>query len=96
MNYLERYPEMEQFFCAYFGQDFDLFGNTVSEIVECYKKGCPHNYGDVIREIELFRNEHPNDLATAFEENFLSAFTPEPWGYTILSFLDEVERLLRE
>ncbi|NML30449.1 hypothetical protein HHL14_06350 [Paraburkholderia sp. G-4-1-8] len=85
---------MEQFFSLYFGQDFDLFGDTVPEIVESYKKDCPHHYGDLIRELESFRSEHPDDLEFAFKRSFSHGFRPEGAGYTTASFLDEVQRVL--
>lgn len=50
---------------------------------------------DPVREIDTFRNEHPNDLDAAFGP-FRRGFRPEGWGYTTASFLDEIQRLLSE
>ncbi|MCC8395494.1 hypothetical protein LJ656_23175 [Paraburkholderia sp. MMS20-SJTR3] len=91
----DRYPAMNHLFGTYFGQDFDLFGETVPEIVACYRKHSPHSYADAIREIESFRKQHPDDLEAAFNP-FRRGFRPEGWGYTIASFLDEVQRGLNE
>ncbi|OLL28013.1 hypothetical protein BTH42_29960 [Burkholderia sp. SRS-W-2-2016] len=96
MIYEKYYPAMEHFFHIYFGQDFDLFGDSIQEIVECYKNDAPRQYPELTREIDAYRKEHPNDLAVAFKEKYLCAFSPEPDGYTIVTFLDEVQRLLRE
>ncbi|NML31677.1 contact-dependent growth inhibition system immunity protein [Paraburkholderia antibiotica] len=95
MSSLERYPEMDNFFSIYFGQDFDLFGETVPEIVACYKKGYRHHYANLLREIVEFRSEHPEDLDNAFIP-FSRGFRPEGRGYTTASFLDEVQRVLNE
>ncbi|SMG59386.1 contact-dependent growth inhibition system immunity protein [Paraburkholderia susongensis] len=95
MNSSELYPEMDHLFTTYFGQDFDLFGETVPEIVACYKKDGPYHYEKLLRELGAFRQEHPNDLDTAFKP-FRRGFRPEGWGYTIASFLDEIQRILSE
>ncbi|MCC8393561.1 hypothetical protein LJ656_13265 [Paraburkholderia sp. MMS20-SJTR3] len=87
---------MDNLFEIYFGQDFDIFGETVPEIVARYKKDFRHHYQKLIREIDLFRNRHPNDLDTAFHQRYWRHFSAEPWGYTTVSFLEEVQRLLRE
>ncbi|MCC8393562.1 hypothetical protein LJ656_13270 [Paraburkholderia sp. MMS20-SJTR3] len=86
---------MEHFFSIYFGQDFDIFGSTVPEIVACYKQDSPHRYPNLLRELELFRRAHSGDLDAAFIP-FRHGFRPEGWGYTVASFLDEVQRVLNE
>ncbi|NML31678.1 hypothetical protein HHL14_12625 [Paraburkholderia sp. G-4-1-8] len=96
MSSSKHYPSMDHLMITYFGQDFDLFGETVPEIVACYEKDSPYSYANLIYEIDAFRNEHPNDLTIAFNQKYGSGFSPEPWGYTTASFLDEVQRLLRD
>jgi hypothetical protein len=96
MNSSERYPAMEHIFNTYFGQDFDLFGATVAEIVACYKKDSPYDHENLVREIDSFRVEHPHDLAIAFDQTYGHGFSPGPWGYTTALFLDETQRLLSE
>ncbi|NIF53440.1 contact-dependent growth inhibition system immunity protein [Burkholderia sp. Ax-1724] len=96
MSSSERYPEMDHIFSVYFGQDFDLFGETVPEIVVCYKKDSPYHYKELNREIDSFRSEHPNDLEAAFNQSFRDGFRPEGAGYTTASFLEELKRLLSE
>ncbi|MCC8393560.1 hypothetical protein LJ656_13260 [Paraburkholderia sp. MMS20-SJTR3] len=95
MDSLACHPEMDQFFCTYFSQDFDLFGETVREIVECYKFDCPHHYKNLIGELESFRSDHADDLSTAFMP-FRHGFHPEGWGYTIATFFDEIQSVLKE
>ncbi|MCC8395447.1 hypothetical protein LJ656_22935 [Paraburkholderia sp. MMS20-SJTR3] len=94
MDYLERFPQMATFFSIYFGQDFDIFGDTVEEIVLSYKDDHRDHYLELIREIEQFRSEHPHDLDVAYTP-FSRGFRPEGRGYTIASFLQEILRILR-
>jgi hypothetical protein len=68
MSLSERYPEMEHIFSVYFDQDFDLFGETVPELVSCYKRDDSHRQQSLIREIDSFRKEHPDELDTAFKQ----------------------------
>ncbi|MGF6411711.1 contact-dependent growth inhibition system immunity protein [Paraburkholderia sp. MM5482-R1] len=96
MSYSERYPAMEHIFNVYFGQDFDLFGENVQEIVACYRKDSPYDYENLIREIDSFRSEHPSDLDATFKQVFRRGFRPEGGGYTTASFLDEIQRVLSE
>ncbi|EEA03396.1 conserved hypothetical protein [Burkholderia sp. H160] len=95
MSLSDRYPAMEHMFSVYFGQDFDLFGETVPQIVSCYKRDDSHRQQGLIRELDSFRKEPPDDLDTAFK-HFRRGFRPEGWGYTTASFLDEIQRLLSE
>jgi len=88
---------MYELFGAYFNQDFDLSGNTIPEIVACYKRDAPREYRqELINEIDSFMNEHPGDLDSAFERDYNSGFYPKLWGHTIASFLAELKRLLIE
>ncbi|WP_240162771.1 MULTISPECIES: contact-dependent growth inhibition system immunity protein [unclassified Paraburkholderia] len=93
----EHYSQMSLVFRAYFGQDFDLFGNTIPEIVSCYKKDNPQErHNELINEINYFMDEHPNDLDSTFETKYGTEFDPALWGHTTASFLDELKRLLNE
>jgi hypothetical protein len=96
MTSLARYPEMDRIFSIYFGQDFDLFGETVPEIVACYKKDSPYHYENLVQEINSFKNEHPHDLAIVFDQMYGRGFSPEPWGYTTASLLEEIQHLLSQ
>nr|WP_244195953.1 contact-dependent growth inhibition system immunity protein [Paraburkholderia susongensis] len=88
---------MYELFGAYFNQDFDLWGNTIPEIVSCYKRDSPREYHhELVSEINSFMNEHPVDLDSAFAKNYDSGFYPKLWGHTTASFLDELKRLLGE
>jgi len=91
----ERYPEMGLAFGIYFGQDCHLFGDTIPEMVNAFRNDCPQ-YRNLPRELDAFVAEHPDDLDAAFEEDFGSGFDPQFWGYTTVSFFEEIKRLLRE
>ncbi|WP_028226600.1 contact-dependent growth inhibition system immunity protein [Paraburkholderia ferrariae] len=93
----DRYPRMHEIFGAYFNQDFDLWGDTIPEIVACYKRDSPPDYHrELITEIDSFLDEHSKDLDSAFQRDCYSGFNPALWGYTTASFLDELKRLLGE
>ncbi|MCC8401172.1 hypothetical protein LJ655_04555 [Paraburkholderia sp. MMS20-SJTN17] len=92
-----RYPKMYQLFGAYLNQDFDLWGDTIPEVVSCYKRDCPReSHLEMINEINSFMSEHLDDLDSAFEKDYGQDFDPELWGYTTTSFLHELKRLLSE
>ncbi|MBB5468041.1 hypothetical protein OKW30_002545 [Paraburkholderia sp. Clong3] len=93
----ERYPKLYQLFGAYLNQDSDLWGETIPEIVSCYRRDCPReSHLEMIHEIDSFINEHPDDLDSAFETDYGQDFDPELWGYTTTSFLEELKRLLSD
>jgi hypothetical protein len=88
---------MSLVFRAYFGQDFDLFGDTIPEIVSSYKRDSPQGcHHQLIEEINSFMDEHPTDLDSAFKRDYGSGFNPKLWDHTTASFLDELKRLLSE
>lgn len=90
----ERYPEMGRIFGVYFGEDFDWFGDTIPEIVSIYRNDCP-GYRDLVRELDAFIAEHPDDLDTAFKEGFSLGVDLTLLGYTTASFFGELRDLLR-
>jgi hypothetical protein len=91
------YPELDQLLHVYFGEDFDLWGHTVEELVGCYKRDSPVSDHQILRdEIARFRQAHPNDLDEAFLDAYKNFFNPPPWNHTTDSFLTELDHLLRE
>ncbi|MGF6922361.1 contact-dependent growth inhibition system immunity protein [Paraburkholderia sp. 40] len=90
------YPELSHFFGVYLNQDYDLSGNTIAEIVECYKQGTPVDAHErMLSEIERFKSEHP-DLDKAFGNAYGQDFSPDLWGHTTASLLDELKQILSE
>lgn len=91
------YPELSQLFGVYLNQDFDIWGDTIPAIVACYKRDSPiADHKLMLAEIERFQKSHPHDLDIAFDKTYGHEFSPEPWGHTTASFLDELKRLLSE
>jgi hypothetical protein len=85
----DRYPRMYEIFGAHLNQDYDLWGNTIPQIVSCYKEDSQREYHhQLINEINLFMNEHPTDLDPAFENECGTGFCPKLWGYTTESFFE--------
>ncbi|WP_309491472.1 contact-dependent growth inhibition system immunity protein [Trinickia mobilis] len=90
------YPEMNQIFGAYLNEDCSYWGNTIAEIVNAYKRDASgEDIRKAISEIERFTKENEGDLDSAFEEAYGSRFGPELWGYTTISFLEELKRILQ-
>ncbi|WP_175923721.1 contact-dependent growth inhibition system immunity protein [Burkholderia latens] len=91
----EKYFELDQFISIYFGEDFDLFENTIPEIVANYI-GCstPSDREKLISQIDTFLARHPNDLSEAFDDAWIPQFSVRLWGHTARSFLDEIKDLL--
>jgi hypothetical protein len=90
-----RYENLYQLICGRFHEDFDLFGNTIEELVLSFTCECtPEEIGATVAEIDQFRSDHARNLDAAFEEAFGRQFDPTLWGHTTASFLDELKRLL--
>jgi len=95
MNSEAEYPELDQLFETYFNQDFDLWGNTIEEIIAKYKGGTTEQHCEqLINEADRFMREHPDDLDEALLARYGNDFDPAPWGHTARSFLDLTQRLL--
>jgi hypothetical protein len=91
------YPELDQLLHVYFGQDFDIWGHTIEELVGCYKRDSPVADHQALRdEIARFRQAHLDDLDEAFLASYKNFFNPPLWNPTTDSFLTEVDRLLRQ
>lgn len=92
----DKYPDLWNL-VVMFGQDYDLFGETVEEIVLAFKKEADGELtADVISQIDGFKKENKNDLDVAFVKTFGELGHVDMWGHTHASFLDEVKRLLQE
>ena len=97
MIYDTRYQNLAQIIIGYFNEDFDLFGQTVEEIVACYKRDFPLSMQkSAIAEIDKFKNDNSGNFDFALRKEFGNQFNPKLWGYTVDSFLDELKRLLQE
>jgi hypothetical protein len=91
------YPNLSDFIGMCFGQDFDLWGNSVPEIVSTYKDGSDANEWDAIsNDINNFRLNYSNNLDSAFKKLYGNYIDPKSWDHTTDSFLSELQRLLKE
>ncbi|WP_233831905.1 contact-dependent growth inhibition system immunity protein [Paraburkholderia sp. ZP32-5] len=89
------YENLYQLICGRFHEDFDLFGNTIEELVLSFTRECtPEEINATVTDIDRFKGDHAGNLDTAFEEQFGRQFDPTLWGHTTESFLDELKRLL--
>jgi hypothetical protein len=89
------YPELDQLIGTYFNQDFDLWGETIEEVVRSYVQGTSAEQRDLLRsEIDRFVAESATELDAVFSQKYGFDLDPTPWGHTALSFLREVQRLL--
>ncbi|KAB0635779.1 contact-dependent growth inhibition system immunity protein [Burkholderia latens] len=90
-----KHVELDQFISIYFGQDFDLFGNTIPEIVADYVSSSTEaERKKLLFDIDEFISLHPTDMEDAFENQFGKWFGVDLWGHTAKSFLEEIKRLL--
>lgn len=91
-----RYANLGQLIVAYFGEDSDLSGSNVAEIVACYKRESSQaTCESVLREIDMFVRDNRLELDAGLTREFGNQFDPRLWGYTVDGFLDELARLLR-
>jgi hypothetical protein len=93
----EKYGGLTGLIRSRFHEDFDLFGDSVEELVLSYVEDMPKSYIDaLISDLDAFMADYPGTLDSEFMERFGRQFDPVLWGYTPSSFLDEVKRLLIE
>lgn len=84
---------------VFFGQDSDLFGESVDEILESYRN--TENAATVqktVVEAEILLDLHPGEqqLKIAFAKVAEGEFSPKPWGLTERTFLEKVIVTLRQ
>lgn len=92
----EKYFELWQM-TAHFGEDFDLFGETVEEIVASCKQDLSADFiRNVILQIDEFKAENKENTDVAFVKTFGELGHVNMWGHTPASFLDELKRLLQK
>jgi hypothetical protein len=91
------HPNLDQLMWGYFNEDFDLWGDTIPEIVSKYKEVKIQSVLQAtIKEIDEFMSFNPENLDSRFAAEYSPQFVPEPWGHTTISFLNELKHLLSE
>ncbi|MDF0604183.1 contact-dependent growth inhibition system immunity protein [Neisseriaceae bacterium TC5R-5] len=91
------YPYLYLLFGWYLMQDYDLFGNTLEEIVASYKSRqlTPETSKAAIQEVNDFISRHPNDLDEYFNALYGFTFDPVLWGYKdTVTFFAHLKTLL--
>jgi hypothetical protein len=92
---IDEFPSLSTFVRVFLGQDYDLFGNSIEEIVLHFVR----NYNAeetklLIDDIERFMRVHAADVDRAFITLYRDDFDPQLWGFTPASFLEKVLALL--
>ena len=92
---MKRYPRLENLTKVYFGQDYDIFGETGAEIMADYRQASTPAGREALRvEIVDFMRSHP-DLETDFPRRFGLHAQMEDFGSTEREFLDHVLAALK-
>lgn len=81
---------------VFFGQDYDLFGETVEEVLDSYlETENPKTAEKVCQEAEYLLSLNDQVLIEAFQSISQGEFNPEPWGETVRTFLEKINNYLR-
>ncbi|MBK5014074.1 contact-dependent growth inhibition system immunity protein [Pantoea sp. S62] len=81
---------------VFFGQDYDLFGETVEEVLDSYlETENPKAAEKVCQEAEYLLSLNDQALIEAFQSISQGEFNPEPWGETVRTFLEKINSYLR-
>lgn len=81
---------------VFFGQDYNLFGDTLEEVLDSYlETENPTTAMKVCQEAENLLSLNDESLTEAFETISQGEFYPEPWGETVRSFLEKLKSYLR-
>jgi hypothetical protein len=90
------YPALTDLMGGMFHQDFDIVGDTVSEIVRAFREVTPlAEQAELRAEIERFLAEHPEDLEEAFDATFKPSVIPSAFSGSTRAFLEEIRDLLK-
>ncbi len=94
------YPHLDNLFGSYFHQDFDLFGNTLKEIVATYREDTsPEEQEQTLKDIERFLKKNgpgTEQLSQALEHTFKPGVIIEGWeGMNVKQWLEAIAQLLK-
>lgn len=91
------YPELDQLFGAYLNQDYKLWGDTLEEVVRCYKRDSnAEDNQHLLEELARFSSTHAEDLDASFLARYGFDFDPRLWSHTTASFFELVRHVLSE
>ena len=81
---------------VFFGQDYDLVGETVEEVLDSYlETENPKTAEKVCQEAEYLLSLNDQALIEAFQSISQGEFNPESWGETVRTFLEKINSYLR-
>lgn len=89
---VKSYKNIETLIRVFFGQDYDLFGETVEEIADSYLE--VESSGTVMKvyqEADKLLSLNDRVLTELFETLCQGEFCPELWGETVRSFLEKIK-----
>lgn len=95
MHPMRVFPYLQSFVHGYFHQDFDIVGDTVTDIVTEYKAAA-HAY-DVMglkADIARFIHQYADNADEAFVAIFNPDIDPVAWSGSTIAWLREVEKAL--
>ncbi|MCC8391202.1 hypothetical protein LJ656_01260 [Paraburkholderia sp. MMS20-SJTR3] len=90
------YPQFDTLFGAYLNQDSDMWGDTLAEVVVCFKKdSTPRQLEATLVEIDKFKEEASINLDKIFHEAYGFDFNPISWGYSSTNdFFEDLKKIL--
>ena len=91
------YPVLSNVVIVFFGQDYDLFGDSLEKLMNCaINDSSPEELTRLRDDIARFFENHKEDLDAAFDKAFEFDFDPKLWDTTADSFLRQLDRLANE
>lgn len=86
------YSYLDHLMGAYLNQDYDLSGETITEVVQCYiDSEGPEMSSGLATDCHKFLEE--TDIEGKFRELYSSDFDPSLWGITAKEFLVNTRQL---
>ncbi len=86
------YSYLDHLMGAYLNQDYDLSGETITEVVQCYiDSEGPEMSSGLATDCHKFLEE--TDIEGKFRELYSSDFDPSLWGTTAKEFLVNTRQL---
>ncbi|MCL2892122.1 contact-dependent growth inhibition system immunity protein [Brenneria tiliae] len=92
----ENYSSVKTLMSVFFGQDFEIFGDSVEDIMESYFATVNDISCEMLSEQvdALLSIPDDKDLEAIMSELAENQFRPEPWGETWRSYLSKVKSCL--
>lgn len=89
------FPKLAELMGAWFHQDFDIEGGTVSEVMQAFCRVTPiAERAELQAEIVRFLSQHRGDLDTSFEATFKPDVIPSVLSGSTRAFLEEIRDAL--